>query len=117
MNTDVKAYATAFAAGAALWTMASIAAGGGEPWDASLYWTIAYPAALMVCGGLGILFPHRAWRWPLVVMLAQMPVMIAFGSGLGLFPLGLILLAALSLPGMAVASLAGWLWPRPDKLA
>jgi hypothetical protein len=117
MNADTKAYATAFIAGTMLWALATLAAGGREPWDSDLYWTIAYPAALVTCSGLGALFPHRAWRWPLAVMFAQMPVMIAVGSGLGLFPLGVILLTFLSLPGMLAATLAAWLWPRTDKPA
>ena len=111
MTTDKTAYATAFLAGTILWSLATIAAGGREVWDTSLYWTAAYPVALLIGAGLAAAFPERAWRWPLVVMLAQMPVMLATGSGLGLLPLGLALLAILSLPGMAIATVIG-IWRR-----
>ncbi len=107
MTADKTAYAAAFLAGAILWSLATIAAGGREAWDIDLYWTAAYPAALLTGGGLAALFPERPWRWPLVVMFAQMPVMIASGSGFGLLPLGLALLAILSLPGMAIAAAVG----------
>ena len=114
MTTDKTAYATAFLAGTILWSLATIAASGREVWDTSLYWTAAYPAALLTGGGLAALFPERPWRWPLVVMLAQMPVMLAAGSGLGLLPLGLALLAILSLPGMALAAIIG-AWRRANS--
>jgi hypothetical protein len=111
MTTDKTAYAMAFLAGTIVWSLATIAAGGREAWDVGLYWTAAYPAALLIGGGLAALFPYRPWRWPLVVMFAQIPVMIAFGSGFGLLPLGLVLLAVLSLPGMAIAIVIG-AWRR-----
>jgi hypothetical protein len=113
MLADMKAYAAAFILGVLLWTLATIALGGREPWDSNVYWTMAYPAALILCGGLGALFPARPWRWPLVLMGAQLPVMTVSGSDLGLWPLTLGLLAILSLPGMAAASLAAWLIQRP----
>ena len=115
MLADIKAYAGAFALGTLLWALATIALGGREPWDSNVYWTIAYPAALVLSGGLGALFPARPWRWPLVLMIAQLPVMAASGSGLGLWPLTMGLLAILSLPGMAIASLGAWLMRRTGK--
>ena len=45
----------------------------------------------------------RPWRWALVLVCSQMLVMMASGSGLGLLPLGLVLLAILSLPAVAIA--------------
>ena len=116
MTSDWTAYATAFLAGMILWSLATIAAGGREVWDVGLYWTVAYPAALLTGGGLAALYPERPWRWPLVVMLAQTPVMIAFGSGFSLLPLGLALLAILSLPGMAIAAIVGaWRRAHPSS--
>jgi len=111
MTNDKIAYATAFLAGTILWSLATAIAGGREVWDVRLYWTAAYPAALLISGGLAALFPYRPWRWPLVMMFAQVPVMIAFGSNFSLLPLGLVLLAILSLPGMAIAAAIGT-WRR-----
>lgn len=114
MTADKTAYATAFLAGTIVWSLATAAAGGREVWDVGLYWTAAYPAALLTGAGLAVRFPDRPWRWPLVVMLAQMPVMIAFGSGFSLLPLGLVLLAFLSLPGIAIAVAVG-AWRRSNS--
>lgn len=111
MITDkpLAAHAAALTAGVILWSAASIAAAGREPWDSALYWNAAYPAALLMAAILAVFYPARPWRWCLTLMLAQLPVMIATGSGFNLLPLGLVLLALLSLPAMLIASLAGWL--------
>jgi hypothetical protein len=92
--------------GALLWIAAGINAGGREPWDVGSYWTIYLPAAYLLCGVLGFAFPVRTWRWPLAVMLMQLPVMAVTTTGVGsLFVIGIILLLALSLPGMITAGL------------
>ncbi len=105
------AYALAIAAGAALWLATSLATGKAEAWDSSVYWSVAYPVAIALSGALGFAFPHRPWRWAFAVMLSQAAVMMFGGAGLGLLPLGLVLLAALSLPGIVLASLAARLRP------
>ena len=94
--------------GLALWTMTAIATGKREPWDAETYWTVSYPLAVFGSAILGFLFPERAWRWAAMLMLMQFVVMIAMGSGLGLWPLSLIVLAVLTAP----AALAGVLAAR-----
>ena len=67
---------------------------------------MAYPVALALCGLLGIVWPRKPWRWALALFLFQFVGMaIRNGELGGLWPLGLILLAVLSLPGMLVAQL------------
>ena len=100
------AYGIAIVAGAILWTATSVMSGEREPWDSSIYWIVAYPAAMVVAGLLGCVFPQKPWRWAVVVMFMQIIVMVVGGSGFGLLPLGVILLAILSLPAVALASLA-----------
>lgn len=95
--------------GLALWSVTAWLAGGREPWDTSIYWTGAYPLALIAAAALGFAFPERSWRWALGLMLAQLPVMLAGGSGFGLLPLGLVLLGVLSLPAVLTAKLGAWL--------
>lgn len=97
------AYGLAAVAGMVLWFATSMVSGRREPWDSSVYWTVSYPLAIALAGVLGYLFPERPWRWAVVIILMQMVVMIAGGSGFGLLPLGLILLSVLALPGVAVA--------------
>jgi hypothetical protein len=106
------AYGLAFAAGLAIWTVTAMLGHRIEPWDDPVYWSIGYPAAVAVSGVLGLLFSDRAWRWGAVVMFSQVIVMTARGAGLSLLPMGLILLAILSLPPAAAAMLAARLRQR-----
>lgn len=103
------AYLAAAVAGIALWTTTAILGGRAEPWDTGIYWTGAYPLAILISAVLGFAFPERTWRWALTLMVSQMGVMIMAGSGLGLLPLGVILILILSLPAVLAAGLAGWL--------
>lgn len=92
--------------------MTAAVTGKREPWDADTYWTLSYPLAVIGSAVLGFLFPQRAWRWAATLMLMQFVVMIAMGSGLGLWPLSLIVLAVLTAPGalaaVLTARLRGW---------
>ena len=93
-------------AGLALWAATATVTGKREPWDAGTYWTVSYPLAIFGSAVLGFLFPERAWRWAATLMLMQFVVMIAMGSGLGLWPLGLIVLAVLAAPAAFAGVLA-----------
>jgi hypothetical protein len=96
----------AAAAGMLTWFAASLLSGRREAWDAPMYWTLAYPAALMVCAWLGYQHPKRAWMWALILFLAQFIAMCIRNREIGsLAPLGLIVMALLSLPGMLAATL------------
>ena len=92
-------------AGLALWAVTAAVTGKREPWDAGTYWTVSYPLAIFGSAVLGFLFPERAWRWAATLMLMQFVVMVAMGSGLGLLPLGLIVLAVLAAPAALAAVL------------
>lgn len=106
-------YAVAAVAGIALWIGASVLSGRREAWDADIYWTAAYPVSLALCGLLGILWPLKPWRWALALFLAQFVGMAVRNGEVGsLAPLGLILFAVLSLPGMLVAQLGARLRAR-----
>ena len=106
LSASVLPVAIAAVAGVVLWIAASVMSGKREAWDADIYWTVAYPVALALCGLLGIVWPQKPWRWALALFLFQFVGMaIRNGELGGLWPLGLILLAVLSLPGMLVAQL------------
>ena len=100
------AYTSAAFAGMALWLATSAIGGRSEPWDAPIYWSIAYPVALVLAAGLGYFFPQRPWRWALTLMFMQAAVMVLGGAGLALLPLGLVVLGVLSLPAVLFAWLA-----------
>ena len=100
------AWTAAIAGGALLWLMAAVAGGKREAWDASVYWTVAYPLGIALAGVLGYRVPEKAWRWGLAVMWAQALVLMVSGSDFGLLPLGLIMFSILALPAVFVAMLA-----------
>lgn len=107
-RTATIAYAAAAFLGLVLWTGTALLGKRIEPWDSPHYWTLAYPAAMVLCGGLGLVFPERPWRWALTLMFMQLFVMIAGGSGFSLLPMGLVLMAVLALPGIGLAYLCAW---------
>lgn len=110
-NTKV-AFAIAFAASTILWIATSITSKRVEPWDASSYWTVSYPLAIVLAGLLGYIAPARPWRWAVVIMYTQLIVMFGLGSDLSLLPLGLILLGILAVPAVVVAKGAAWMRTR-----
>jgi hypothetical protein len=105
-DTSKVSYGIAIIAGAVLWTLTAATGGRSEPWDTPGYWSVAYPLAVVLSGVLGYLFPRGAWRWAAALRFMQAPVMIISGAGFGLFPMGLIALGVLSLPAVALASIA-----------
>jgi hypothetical protein len=99
--------AGAVVVGTALWFAASAASGKREPWDASVYWVVAYPVAIAVSAFLGCLFPDRPWRWALVLFEAQFVAMCIRNGELGnLWPIGMLMFAVVALPAMLAAALA-----------
>lgn len=97
-------------AGMGFWFWASLASGRREPWDDASCWSVACPAAVVLAGILGYLFPACPWRWALTLFLAQFAAMCIHNGELGnLWPLGLALFAVLSLPAVALAQGGAWL--------
>jgi hypothetical protein len=110
--------AAALVSGAMIWFASSELAHTREAWDADVYWHAAYPFALAFCGALGWLFPERAWRWAPLHFLGQFLALCIRNGELGnLWPLGLIVFGAISLPGVALAAITGHLARRtaPDR--
>lgn len=107
MNRAPLAYLLSFCLGLLLWGATAQLGHSREPWDNALYWQAAYPLAILLSAALGFSFPKRPWRWALVLMFSQVLVMIATGSDLSLFPLGLAVLVLLSLPPAAASEIAG----------
>jgi hypothetical protein len=101
------AFVFATVTGVALWFLASLLTAKREPWDAPAYWVIAYPLAIAVCAWLGYRFPDRPWRWALLLFESQLLAMCVRNGELGNFwPLGMLLFAVISLPGIGAAQVA-----------
>ena len=92
-----------FVIGIGLWVGANVAFETTEPWDSEFFLWVSYPLALAISAALGFAFPDLAWRWGLIIIFAQLPVMIV-QSGTGpLIGVGVILLGLLSVPAMYAA--------------
>ena len=101
--STTQAYALAIGGGAVLWGASAALGGRTEAWDSPLYWSVAYPLAMLLAGYLGYAAPLGAWRWALAMMLAQALVLAITAADFSLLPLGLFLFAVLALPPIAVA--------------
>ena len=99
----LKAAGLATIGGIVLWSATACLGGRQEPWDSELYWSAAYPLALVLSGLLGFAFPDRSWRWGALMIVSQIVVLAASASDLSMLPLGLIVLAILALPAVALA--------------
>jgi hypothetical protein len=100
-------------AGAALFAVAALLIAKREPWDASLYWAVFYPASILVSALLGYGYPQRPWRWAIVLFEAQFLATCVRNGELGnLWPFGMLLFAVIALPAVAAAHLAARLSRR-----
>jgi hypothetical protein len=109
-SRTILAHALAVVIGMSLWFVASLTSGKREPWDDTAYWTGAYPIAIVISGAMGYIFPERPWRWALELCLSQFVAMAIRNGEIGnLWPLGLILFAILSVPGLLLGQFTAWL--------
>ena len=91
------------------WSLVGRSAGVAEPWDAAAYWRLCYPLSLVLAGGAGLVFRARGWMAGAIVTFAQLPVMAWNGGWGNLWGVGVLFLAMLAIPAMAVSAGTGWL--------
>jgi len=93
--------------GGTYWQIVCLVWQVAEPWDAPLYWTVAYPLAVGVSGIVGWFLRSRGWIAGAVINLAQMPI-ILLNNGLGpLWAVGLLILILMTIPAASLSALAG----------
>jgi hypothetical protein len=84
-----------------------------EAIDTAPYWFFALPVCYLAAGALGYLGRVRPWRWSLDMLATHALCMLLLaGSGLGLWPLALLLSLLLALPGVLTAWLGALLRRR-----
>lgn len=97
--------AAAFGVGAIYWWAAAEIGAVAEPWDAPHYWTVAYPLSLLLAVIIGAISRPAAWLQGAVLILAQGAVVIARAAPGPLWPVGLLFLIVLTVPGAIAAAL------------
>ena len=95
-------FVTVAAVALIFWQAVTVILGASEPWDSPDYlaW---YVASLGLSAFFGYAFDRHAWRWGVIIVFAQLPVLL-FHSGAGnLLLAGLVYLSVLALPAAIVA--------------
>jgi hypothetical protein len=100
------------ALGLAAWLVPGALTGQTEAWDDPAWFLYALPALAVALFFVGAMFPIRAWRWGPLAMAGQALALVLSGNG-ALLPVGLILMALLSLPFALVSWLGSRLRPAP----
>lgn len=107
MKLDLILAATCFVS-LATWLGISMSGGGGEAWDKGAYWSLALPGLYLAGGIAALLTRASVWLIALWSGIGQLAGLLMTAAGLSLWPLGMILLAVLSLPVAAIAAVTRW---------
>ena len=103
MKRDYWLSLVAAACGAAVWALIASASGRKEAWDSDLYFSLGLPAVCLMSMALGLLVPHRSWRWGVLPMAGQFAwLLLSEGAG-NLLPLGVIAFGIFSVPAIIAA--------------
>tara|TARA_Y100001933_G_scaffold35263_2_gene30287 strand:+ start:987 stop:1328 length:342 start_codon:yes stop_codon:yes gene_type:complete len=92
----------------AAWLGVSMTGGGGEAWDKGAYWSVALPGLYLAGGVAALLTRASVWLIALWSGIGQLAGLLMTAAGLSLWPLGMILLAVLSLPVAGAAAVTRW---------
>ena len=109
-NRPAVSFVLAVVVGPSVWIGIAMSAGVAEAWDHRAYWQVGYPVLAIASGIGGYFAPRQAWRWPLIMMVSQMAVLLVQKPTGNLLPLGiiafLVLAAPLLIPAYIGAALA-----------
>lgn len=99
---DALRLASVFAAACIYWALASFWLRAAEPWD-SPHFLPTYLGAIGLSALCGWFFRRAAWRWGVVILFGQLPVVI-FNTGIGpLLPVGIGWTALAAIPAAIAA--------------
>ncbi|WLI43125.1 hypothetical protein PSH84_15960 [Pseudomonas beijingensis] len=94
------------------WLAASWSAGVNEPWDAQCFWTVLYPASLVLTLTLGLLFQARRWLAGPIVMFGQIPCVVMTSEAGPLLAVGILYSLLLSIPAVMMSWGTRAIYPR-----
>jgi hypothetical protein len=98
--------------GAAIWVAITLATGKREAWDSELYFAAGLPVTYGVSFLLGIV-AQRQWAWAGVAPFSgQFLALLGMAGAGNLLPLGLVVFAILSAPGVLAAWIGAWVGRR-----
>ncbi len=103
MKRDHWLYLLAVVGGALVWALVATISGKREAWDSEWYFTLGIPAVCLLAAVLGYLEPIRPWRWGLAPNVGQLACMLVMQGVGSMLPMGVILLAIMSIPAMITA--------------
>ncbi len=84
--------------------------GGRELLDTGIFYIIGLPAGMAAAAVVAWHWPRGAWRYGFAVAFGQCLMSVVLNGDVGnLFPLTVMLFAALSLPMVMTAGFTGWL--------
>ena len=89
------------------WEIVSHVTGAAEPWDASAYWRLWYPASRALSALAGFWLRRHADMAGAILTFAQLPILQPNTGFTGLWPLSVAMLTLLALPAIALSALAG----------
>lgn len=102
----------AFFAGAGLWVLVGALTGQREAWDATFYWRYLMPVVCLLAAGLAWFEPKQWLLLGIAPFAGQFAAMLATTGVGSLAPRGILMLAVLSLPAIALAFAASALAGR-----
>jgi len=86
--------------------------GRREAWDSRAYWTVGLPFTAVAALAIGSLSRERDWVWAILIVPSQVTTMMVRNGELsGLWPLAMIVTAALSLPFVVLSWVGARLSP------
>jgi hypothetical protein len=102
----LRPFVIAVATGIALWLICHLLTSKREPWDSSIYWIVAYPAATAVAVFLALRYPRRSWLWAILIFESQLVAQWVVSGEVGnLWPIAMVFFAVVSLPAGALATI------------
>jgi hypothetical protein len=102
--------------GSTIWYLFYVLEEGDDPQSHDLFWSIGYPVMIVAALILGSFFRRGAWKWGVVMILAQFVFMCSiFNCASPQLPFGIVIQAVLMVPLILASYLGVWIvrfWHR-----
>lgn len=106
MRTEKELYVLLAGLAVAAWVLPWLLLGKREAWDHWSYFAISMPAMCAAAAYAGYRARHRAWRWPLTLILAQFAAAVVTTGEFLL--IAIVVFALFATPMMIATALGAW---------